>query len=191
MKHASAATVEVFSLSFLDCICCGFGAIILLLVLTESASPIEHRDEQRADLQGQIASCRRSCTTMRGETDVLNRELQGRVEELRRASRQKAARARRRPHEDPGPVQGQQEGGLGHQHRRERARRGLPDADRGDAAPAARTDAARPTSRPSAAFPIDSEYVIFIIDTSAQHDEPTTGRTCSVIKEILEHLPAA
>ena len=27
--------VEVFSLSFLDCICCGFGAIILLLVLTE------------------------------------------------------------------------------------------------------------------------------------------------------------
>ena len=25
---------EVFTLSFLDCICCGFGAIMLLLVLT-------------------------------------------------------------------------------------------------------------------------------------------------------------
>ena len=28
---------EVFSLSFLDVICCGFGAIILLLVSTSSA----------------------------------------------------------------------------------------------------------------------------------------------------------
>jgi len=27
-------TPQTFSLSFLDCICCGFGAIILLFVLT-------------------------------------------------------------------------------------------------------------------------------------------------------------
>ena len=33
-------SVEVFSLSFLDCICCGFGAIILLLVLTEVGRPV-------------------------------------------------------------------------------------------------------------------------------------------------------
>ncbi len=32
---------EVFSLSFLDCICCGFGAIILLLVLSEFGQPVE------------------------------------------------------------------------------------------------------------------------------------------------------
>src|SRR5690606_39128856 len=31
--------VEVFGLSFLDCICCGFGAIVLLLVLSKSAEP--------------------------------------------------------------------------------------------------------------------------------------------------------
>ena len=31
--------VEVFSLSFLDAICCGFGAVILLLVLTEVGEP--------------------------------------------------------------------------------------------------------------------------------------------------------
>ena len=34
-------TIEVLSLSFLDCICCGFGAIILLLVLTEYGQPIQ------------------------------------------------------------------------------------------------------------------------------------------------------
>ena len=32
-------SIEVFSLSFLDCICCGFGAIILLLVLSKIDEP--------------------------------------------------------------------------------------------------------------------------------------------------------
>ena len=32
--------IEIFSLSFLDCICCGFGALILLLVLSKTAEPI-------------------------------------------------------------------------------------------------------------------------------------------------------
>ncbi len=36
--------VEVFSLSFLDCICCGFGALILLLVLTKNAEPVIFED---------------------------------------------------------------------------------------------------------------------------------------------------
>jgi hypothetical protein len=39
---------EVFSLSFLDVICCGFGAIILLLVLTERVGrPVADRDFAR------------------------------------------------------------------------------------------------------------------------------------------------
>ena len=32
--------IEAFSLSFLDCICCGFGAIVLLLVLSKLYDPI-------------------------------------------------------------------------------------------------------------------------------------------------------
>ena len=32
--------VEAYSLSFLDCICCGFGAIILLLVLSKIYEPV-------------------------------------------------------------------------------------------------------------------------------------------------------
>lgn len=40
---------EVFSLSFLDCICCGFGAVLLLFVLTAS-----RKDREMDDLQSQI-----------------------------------------------------------------------------------------------------------------------------------------
>ena len=32
--------IQAFSLSFLDCICCGFGAIILLLVLSKIYEPV-------------------------------------------------------------------------------------------------------------------------------------------------------
>jgi hypothetical protein len=42
--------VQVFSLSFLDCICCGFGAIILIFVLTiDSHGRKEKFDASRSD----------------------------------------------------------------------------------------------------------------------------------------------
>ena len=71
---------EVFTLSFLDCICCGFGAIILLLVLTDVGRPIVIERSEK-DLKGQIDDLQRQLFDLRGETDVLNRELQGRIKE--------------------------------------------------------------------------------------------------------------
>ena len=49
---------EVFSLSFLDCICCGFGAVILLLVLSEFGQPVVI-EKSREQLDGQAAVNRR------------------------------------------------------------------------------------------------------------------------------------
>src|SRR5689334_13052745 len=73
---------EVFSLSFLDCICCGFGAIILLLVLTDVDQPvvIERATES---MNGQILKLQQELFALRGETDELHRELRGRITELR------------------------------------------------------------------------------------------------------------
>lgn len=44
----------VFSLSFLDCICCGFGAVILLFVLM-NARASQSRDELTKDLRGEVS----------------------------------------------------------------------------------------------------------------------------------------
>ena len=46
--------LDVFSLSFLDCICCGFGAIILLLTLTRLSEPKAIENAQK-DLKGLLA----------------------------------------------------------------------------------------------------------------------------------------
>src|SRR4029077_3447728 len=74
-------SVEVFSLSFLDCICCGFGAIILLLVLTDYARPAKI-EESRVSLQAQLQDLQQQLQQIRGESDDLERQLQGRTDTL-------------------------------------------------------------------------------------------------------------
>ena len=67
--------VEAFSLSFLDCICCGFGAIILLLVLSKIYEPVIIEKTQD-DLEALIALLQQELFDIRGETAVINRELE-------------------------------------------------------------------------------------------------------------------
>jgi hypothetical protein len=66
--------VEAFSLSFLDCICCGFGAIILLLVLSKIYEP-EILEKSNEDLQQLIAKLQAELFDIQGETTVMTRAL--------------------------------------------------------------------------------------------------------------------
>jgi hypothetical protein len=70
--------IEAFSLSFLDCICCGFGAIILLLVLSKIYEPaILEKTED--DLNQLIALLQEQLFEIRGDTVEATRAL-GRVQ---------------------------------------------------------------------------------------------------------------
>ena len=73
--------VETFSLSFLDAICCGFGAVILLLVLTEVGEPIVF-EQSREELEGRIVKLQEELEEIRGTTEVLVRELSASKGEL-------------------------------------------------------------------------------------------------------------
>src|SRR5690606_38605281 len=84
--------VEVFSLSFLDAICCGFGAVILLLVLTEVGEPVVF-EKSREDLQGRVLKRQQELEQIRGTSEVLNRELAARRIQLSE-EQQKIARLR-------------------------------------------------------------------------------------------------
>ena len=179
---------EVFTLSFLDCICCGFGAIILLLVLTDIGQPIVIERSEK-DLKRQILELQRQLFELRGETDVLNRELQGRMKVLTIEQQQRGG-ARGRSVEDPRRVQGEQGRGVGHEHRRDRARGRAPDADRRDAAPAQeRAASAIDTTLAVGGIPVDSEYIIFVIDTSGSMQADNWENAQNVMKEILDIYP--
>jgi hypothetical protein len=179
-------TVEVFSLSFLDCICCGFGAIILLLVLTEYGQPIQI-EEGRKKLNGQVELLDQQLHEIRGETESLNRELKARLDELQKEKMRLAQLAG-----DLTNVSGQfaaskkeasatntVEGQLvsAYQTMTEEMKRLLKD------------QASRPKSEAIGGIPIDSEYIIFIIDTSASMTSGHWTEAQQVMQEILNIYP--
>lgn len=72
---------EEFSLSFLDVICCGFGAVILLLMITKTVQP-QIIEASAINLEGKMADLQQQLFEIRGETRVLNRDLNAKHEQL-------------------------------------------------------------------------------------------------------------
>ncbi|MGI9286021.1 MAG: hypothetical protein ACR2P1_11580 [Pseudomonadales bacterium] len=72
---------EDFNISFLDVICCGFGAIILLLMITKVVEPIVLEDSTR-QLEGSVNDLQAQLFKVRGDTKVLNRALIAKREQL-------------------------------------------------------------------------------------------------------------
>ncbi|MFS1524795.1 VWA domain-containing protein [Microbulbifer sp. 2304DJ12-6] len=72
---------EEFSISFLDVICCGFGAIVLLLMIAKTAEPIV-LEETEVDLEAQVIELQQQLMEIRGETTILNRDLNAKREQI-------------------------------------------------------------------------------------------------------------
>ena len=69
------------SLSFLDVICCGFGAVILLLMITKTVEP-QVLEESTVIAEGRVAELTEQLFEIRGETTVLNRDLAAKQEQI-------------------------------------------------------------------------------------------------------------
>ena len=66
--------METFNLSFLDVVCCGFGAVILLLVITKIYEPVTIQKSQE-ELQKLIVTLEQELNLIQGESTVLNQTL--------------------------------------------------------------------------------------------------------------------
>jgi hypothetical protein len=179
--------VEVFSLSFLDCICCGFGAIILLLVLTEVGQPFE-LEKSRVNLDGQVRALEVQLQEIRGETQRLERDLNSKVTTLER-DRQQLARLSG----DLAHVQGQ--------YSSSRKDAAVTNIVEGELVSAYQTlsaemqrllkdRAARTATDAVGGIPIDSEYIIFIIDTSSSMTSNHWDLNLAIVDEILSLYPS-
>jgi hypothetical protein len=178
--------VEVFSLSFLDCICCGFGAIILLLVLTEVNQPTE-LEKSRRNLDGQVRALTAQLHEIRGETDELNRELQGsrdtldqtRLKLSRLSGDMSQVRGEFAASQEGAAVTNQVEGGLvaAYQKLTQEMQRLLQE------------DARRVATAAIGGIPVDSEYIVFIIDTSDSMSTFHWDVNLAIIDEVLSLYP--
>ncbi len=180
MARVKRKELEIFSLSFMDCICCGFGAVILLLTLnrginhkvieneiTKEENVLERREEEVFDIFGQIAD--------------LELELVG-VE----ARVAKAEEALANKQEYRSNIQGQfatiPDYGVLIVQKEKELRQALQELDKTRKAPKAwRTDSV-------GGIPADSRYLMFVIDTSGSIAD--RGRAVmNVLMDILELYP--
>ncbi len=187
MRRRERRGVEVFSLSFLDAVCCGFGAIILLFVLNKMGEPIVLEQAQQ-DLQGLIARLEEELFVIRGETTQFNRVLRSREEQV---SKEKKNVARLRG--DLTNIQGQYKASTQLSEVQDTIAGRLVAAQQALTEEMKRLQAERvyrrPPEAPVGGIPVDSEYIIFIIDTSGSMQRFAWPAVQRKMKEVLDAYP--
>jgi len=173
MKSRRRRPIEIFNLSFLDVVSCGFGAIILLLVIVKVAEPFV-LERSHTDLSGLVRELEVQLREIRGEREILNRDLEARREQLSEVM-EKLARlqgemssiegryaASRLELEAQTTIESQM--ALARQRLSQEQKRLLRSTYRRSSQDAT-----------IGGVPVDSEYIIFIIDTSGSMREGHPG----------------
>ncbi|MDH3330625.1 MAG: hypothetical protein OEM01_15465, partial [Desulfobulbaceae bacterium] len=157
--------IQVFNLSFLDVVSCGFGAIILLLVISKFSEPLVV-EKMSADLSGLVVKLEQQIHTIRGETRILNRELMAKKEQLSKITERLA-----RGEGDLSRLLGEYKATELELAAQTKIEQQMQTARQSLTEEMKRLQAASAFQQPTtdsviAGVPVDSEYIIFIIDTS-------------------------
>ena len=180
--------IEVFSLSFMDCICCGFGAIILLFVLSDAAN-MQTMEESPEDLSGLLAKLEEELFEIRGETAILNREMTHKKEQL---SEEKDKLARLQG--DLSDVEGEFKASKQNSEVQSKIEGVMAAARQKLTEEMRRLYALMPPPESAeestvGGIPIDSEYIIFIIDTSGSMYNYCWPLVLKKFEEVLKVYP--
>tara|TARA_Y100001947_G_scaffold118074_2_gene102136 strand:- start:1080 stop:2069 length:990 start_codon:yes stop_codon:yes gene_type:complete len=153
--------IEAFSLSFLDCICCGFGAIVLLLVLSKIYDPkninvqaesielsqslkeqLEEIKNESSFVDENLREAKLNTVNLLQELEVLNEELNN--------------------------VRGEYANSLSKPIELDDNEKDLEEAKQklSDEIKKLQPDFRRASNEAIGGIPVDSEYIIFVIDTS-------------------------
>jgi hypothetical protein len=180
MKQQRRGAAEA-SLSFLDVISCGFGAIVLLLIIARVGDPaaLEVAEQQ---LLGSVREKQERLFDIRGESVVLNEQLKSRKEQLseltERVARLKAnlASVEAQSDEVSNTVSMESEQlKLALQVLTEEMERLLPQSS--------------VENQLIGGIPVDSEYIIFVIDTSGSMQMAAWNKVQQEMINILNIYP--
>jgi uncharacterized protein YoxC len=176
---------EEFSLSFLDVICCGFGAVILLLMITKTVQP-QIIEQSTVKLEGQVAALQEQVFEIRGETRTLNRDLNAKQEQLseyeERIAILRGQLASMKSRHDNILVQSNSNDVVTQQ---------LAIARQALSAEQKRLLGEQYQSRNNliGGIPVDSEYIIFVIDTSGSMFSYSWDRMMDELESTLAIYP--
>ncbi|GMR06911.1 MAG: hypothetical protein BMS9Abin25_1548 [Gammaproteobacteria bacterium] len=179
--------VDIFNLSFLDVVSCGFGAIILLLVIVKISEP-RVIENLTVDLSGQVMKLQKEVYKIRGETAVLNRDLTEKQEQLS-SNREKLARLKGSLSTIRGQFASAQTNSEAQaiiEGRLQSAQQSLTEEMR-----RLQKSSYQPSVNNSriGGVPVDSEYIIFIIDTSGSMNQYAWSLVRKKVNEVLKVYP--
>jgi hypothetical protein len=186
MRKRKRRELSSLSLSFLDAVTCGFGAIILLLVITKIFEPIR-LEESDVELDGLIVRYQEEIEQILGETDRIRRQQLSTENDIQINESQVVAleseltriRAAYQNEQTEAEISEQLAGQLA------TAKQSLTDEMErllGENRP-------DPDDYKVGGIPVDSEYIIFIIDTSGSMRRYEWDRVQQQIAETLDVYP--
>ncbi|MCY7296904.1 hypothetical protein [Alteromonas sp. a30] len=171
------APIEVFSLSFLDVISCAFGAVVMLILLAKNGDEGDFNDaSQISELVQALAAAEQSVSELQGAmSDQLNQLQRAAAESASNAEQADAleadiARAKNN-------VQQLTDQASGLQVTREDLQRASINVGK-----------AKQRDEEVGGIPVDSDYVIFIIDTSGSMKDLWT-KVLKTMNEVLNSHP--
>lgn len=170
------------SISFLDVISCGFGAIVLLLLIAKTVESTAFEKSEQPS-QGSVSELQQQLFEIRGETTILNRDLTSKEEQLsdirlRIARLQSELASVRRQRDAVAQVDTTEQDKLtlALQVLTEEMKRLQAQQNRAD-------------KQLIGGIPVDSEYIIFIVDTSGSMFNFAWPRLRQEMLHILDIYP--
>ena len=178
-------STEDTNVSFLDVICCGFGAIVLLLVIVQTNAP-EVIEESETDQNQPIRALQEELFALRGEIDFLDRELNAKQEQLGIEEERVAILLNQQEVSEKRLFALQEENNAA-------------EGPRGELQLAVQTLTEemrrlfanyQNETNYIGGIPVDSEYIIFVIDTSGSMFNNAWGRLIDEVVDILDIYPS-
>ncbi len=184
MSRRRRRGLEDANISFLDIICCGFGAIVLLLVIVRPNPPVVLEESLIQD-KGLVRALQERLFEIRGQVNFLETELNAKQEQLGKDKRRVAIlrsefdtlNSRKPSSEDQGAEDATQAEDL--QIALQTLTREMKRLLQGR----------KKANEYIAGVPVDSEYIIFIIDSSGSMTSNAWGRLVREVRNILAIYP--
>ena len=186
MSKRGRREVDIFNMSFLDVVSCGFGAIILLLVIIQISEP-RVIEQLAVDLTGLVKRLELEIFEIRGETTVLNRDLTEKQEQL---SEHRTRLARLKG--DLSNIRGEFKATKNDSEAQTIIENQLATAQQSLSDEVKRLsgiNVRRPPDSAIGGVPVDSEYIMFIIDTSGSMGQVAWSLLLKKVREILAIYP--
>jgi len=178
--------IQVFSLSFLDVVSCGFGAIILLLVISQFSEPRVVEEQNRA-MRTRIESLKRMKHEIQEQTITLDEKLLSKRDELTRLKKRIS-----RLQGELRLIRGKFAAASTDQEAKKIIARQLQTARQELTEEMKRLQEAGKRHPPRSiigGIPVDSEYIVFVIDTSGSMQRFAWPLVRKKMREILNIYP--